>query len=455
MKNLKPFSSTFKLLTRLLQCLLLAVISWQAIANTELTEATAVLPENREISVYGSVFSDQTAVENTLYTLFSSNVTLNNAEFSSSFAIHDKTLEINRLQLSYFADKYDIKIGQYVTQLGVFDLAAPLNQLNPLRAEYFNDENLYMRRQSTWLGELNIYPNDYSTIKLLVSPYDAKRTSFLDTFTIASLDNAVPYLLNNAATDDVTQRVVDEILLPVYEDSAKPAIYDYIEGKLPEPKFALDTTTAVFNYISYLPEATVGLLYMNAYSAQPIIEIDEDLLTALANIEEENRSEYIADYLAKEDNEPIKSVDYFRYNHLAAYAETNINSIGLRGEIGYRDRFPLINRMTNLVNIGLGIDHAGLVYNNLEIQMAYMPQAHEFAKAAVWQLLSDKYRVGEWQIQFENTATYAAYEGTDISGVIPGLNFNYQDLYLKLKFFHHSKNDFANDFAMLQMKVLF
>lgn len=416
--------------------------------------SNSIYPIHTQTTFYGTSYSKQEIVENTLYALLENTVAESNFELKTGIAIKDKELELNQFSWSYLTDDYELKLGSYVTQLGVFDLASSLNSFNGLRVDYFNDSNIHVRRQSSLLAEASFFPNDFSTFKVILAPYDRKRFNYSDQLLSIGLESAFPYLLVNSG-DATTQIIIDQILLPVYENDAKPAIYDYIERKQPEPGLGLDTTSLALNLITYLPSGTFGLVYINGLSNLPFIKLDSDLVLAAQHYNDEDRAQYFSNYLSKEDNEPIKSIEYLRYHQATAYAEGSYQDFGLRAELGYRDRFPLLNQISNQFNLGLGIDHKSWIYNNLEIQLSYLPQAEHYAHGIVWQALTDPLYWGPWQITLENTASYLRYE-TDYTWLtIPGLNLSYENIDVKFKFFHHHEKDYSNDFAQLQVKVLF
>lgn len=413
------------------------------------------VPNNVEATIYGSGYSEQTVFNNQFFALFESANQIGDIDFKLGIKASKDELQLNQFQFNAYQDDIEIQFGKYVTQVGVLDFFGNMGNLNPLNIEYYEEENIHIRRQSTWLSQINFYPDEDSTARLIIAPYDSKRRQYLNSFLDITYQSGIPYLLQNTGDENI-DLIAREVLVPVYEDrGGRAAIEGYIENELPEDQVALDTTTFLFDYFTYYKDAKIGLTYVNGFSNIPRIEIDKDLIGAIANIDEDKRNEYIFDYLSKDDNAPIKFIEYSRFNQVVAYGETTLNSLGLRGELSYRDRFPLINEYTKQVNIGVGLDHQGTVYNNLEVQYSVLQEGDLKSYFALWQLSFDKYHLGLWQWQFENTATLAVVDEESAWAIIPSLSFTLQNLAIKLRYLHHSQEDFSNNIGMVQMKVIF
>lgn len=444
-------------LCKTLSKLLLLFIPATLLANPkpDIEDDLIVLPASSKTSLIGTRYTDETVFKNQFFALFESQVSYQHADFNLGINIKDDTLELNQFMFDVYKDNYELQIGKFVTQVGVLDFFGNTGNLNPLRLDYYDEENINVRRQSTWLAQLNILTDEDSNARLIIAPYDAKRRLYLESSQAVTYESGVPFLLLNTGNENL-DLIAREILLPVYEQlGGRTAIESYVKNEIPEDKIALDTTTVLLDYSTYIKDAKVGLTYINGLSNIPRFEIDEDLIEAVANLEEEDRGDYVGDYLSKEDNAPIKSVEYSRFQQMLAYGETTINNFGIRGELSYRDRFPLTNQYTNQINLGMGIDHQGWVYNNVELQYSYMPQANLRSYFILWQLSLDKYRLNDWYWQVENTSTLAVVDKESAWALIPGINFTKDQFSVHAKYLHHSQDGFSNNMAMLQVKVLF
>lgn len=413
------------------------------------------IPSSVQTTLYGSRYSDETVFDNSYFALFESTSKLHEADLKLGLNVTDEKLELNQLMIDLYKDEFEIQLGKFVTQVGVLDFFGNASNLNPLRIDYFDEDNINLRRQSSWMGQFNYYPDEDTTVRAIIAPFDSSRRKYANNSLDVAYESGVPFFLRSSGNENI-DLIAEEVLIPVYENQGgREALESYVEGTLPENKYTLDTTTFLFDYFSYYEDAKVGLTYINGISNIPLVKVDEDLLNIIENFDKDERDQFLSDYFNKADNTPIKYVEYTRFNQLVLYGETSLNSFGLRAEISYRDKFPLINTYSKQFNVGIGIDHQGWVYNNLELQYTYMKDTGLKAYFGLWQLGFDKYHIGQWQWQLENTSAFAVVDDEFFWSLIPGLNFTRKNLTLKLKYLHHSQDNFSNDVGLVQMKAMF
>ncbi|WP_321324891.1 hypothetical protein [Thiomicrorhabdus sp.] len=407
-------------------------------------------------TVIGQGFTDQALLKNSVYGLLELKKTLNDTELEIGLAFDsiDNQPKINTLSYTHYFDDYEIKIGKFVSKIGVLDFFSCIDVLNTTRIQYYDEENINLRQRPSLLGQFNYFLDENSTLNFIVAPYDDNRRDYVNQSIGLSLNIGVPYYLLNSGNSTI-DLIAKPILLPVYNQGAKQAVSKYIDNKLPKNHIELDTTTFAMNYTTYQNQSTFGAVYINGYSNIPIIKLDPDLIAAVENLNDEDAVNYIDTYLQKDENEPIKSIQYNRYNQIAVYTETAIQSYGLRAELSYRDQFPIINDVTEQLSLGLGIDHKGEIYNNLELQYFYLPNKSIKAYYAIWQMRFDSFYIGKWKTQIENTSSLATYENNQLYGMLPSINFNYKNLNISLKYLMHSKQELVENTAILSVKAVF
>lgn len=459
MYRLDPFQLSLKcalviLLT--IPCPLLATDKIHKSLEALIFDAEPIAIDEIKGTIYSQNFTHEKLLQNSTLGLLELKTHTENSDFEIGIAFDniDNEPSINQLSYTEYFDDYEIKIGKFVSKIGVLDFFSSIDIFNTTRIQYYDEESISLRKKASLLGQVNYFIDENNTINLIVAPFDNSRRDFFDRSIGLSLNSVIPFYLVNSGNETI-DLIAEPVLLPSYNNGAKQATNNYINSKLPKENLALNTTTFAVNYLSFHNQATFGAVYVNGYSNLPFINIDEQLIAAVENLNRVDQEEYINAYLQKEDNQPIKSIEYFRYNLVAAYIETTWNSLGLRAEISYRDKFPIINSLTEQISVGLGVDHKDKVYNNLEIQYFYIPEQSIRSYYAIWQLRFDTFRVGEWEAYFEQTSTYAAYEKEEVFGFVPSLKFRANNLDISLEYLLHSKQEWVDNVALLSIKAVF
>ncbi len=366
----------------------------------------------------------------------------------------DKAATLNNFSVSNYHKKFDYKIGKFVAKVGVLDYASSINSFNRQRVDYYDEPNINIRSVPAWMAQINMHPSEDSTVSLILQPYDKDNAYYSQTATQFSVDSLVPFLLTNTNDADLDY-LGEQLFVPVYEEDGKLAAERYIDSKQPDLDNSFYNTTIGMNFATNKTDYSYGLFVLMGLSKNPLFTLDEEFVAAASNLDKEDREVYVADYLAQIENDPIKSIEYFRYNQIAAYYETSFGQFGLRSEISFRDRFALLNETVPQVSLGLGLDHQSAVYNNLELQYFSFPTEGLSAYYAVWTLQFDPFRFANGNMQFKNSLSYAVVNDLDLAASLSRLTYTYNQYSLGLEYIANSRPEFSPNTASLLMKISF
>ncbi|WP_127470897.1 hypothetical protein [Thiomicrorhabdus aquaedulcis] len=373
----------------------------------------------------------------------------------------ESSLKINSLSFKSYHDNavrnqhYDFQLGKFVTKVGVLDYLSLLNTYNIPRVQYYDETNPNLRFVPAWMGKLDIYPDTDSTVSLHLQPFDPEYVALWGRGQQFGLNAVVPYLLTNTGNEDL-DLIGNAILVPVYENGAKTALNRYIDSKVQEIDSDMYNSTMGVSYLINQQHNTYGVSFVNGVSKAPLIKIDPNLIAAVGLLVGEDKQAYLDDFVLQADNAPIKSIDYFRYNQAGLFYETTLAQLGLRAEITHQDKFPLLNELSNLTTLGVGIDHKGMVYNNLELQYFNFNERNLAAYYAVWALKLDPFNLGgSWKLHLKNTLAYGKFDNTDIATTLPSVTFSYDTLDIALEYLAHSRQEFTPDTATVAVKLRF
>ena len=366
----------------------------------------------------------------------------------------DKGVTLNQLAVSDYHKKFDYKIGKFVTKVGVLDYASSINSFNRTRTDYYDERNINIRSVPAWMAQINMHPSEDSTVSLIVQPYDKENSYYSQSATQFSVDSLIPFLLTNT-NDDTLDYLGEQLFVPIYEKDGKPAVERYIDSKQPDIDNSFNNSTIGMNFATNKEDYSYGLFVLMGLSKNPLFTLDEEFVAAASNLDEEDRAIYVADYLAQIDNEPIKSIEYYRYNQIAGYYESTFGNFGLRGEVSFRDRFALLNKTAPQVSLGIGLDHQGAIYNNVEFQYFSFPTEDLSAYYAIWTLQFDPFRFANGNVQFKNTLSYAVVNDLDLAASLSRLTYTYEDYSLGLEYLANSRPEYSPDTASIVLKATF
>jgi hypothetical protein len=420
-----------------------------------------------KVELSGALFhrslEDQTIFNNSTLGLIEASYAADSLDFQAGIVYEnnlDREVRINSLSVKSYHDNqernkhFDYQIGKFVTKVGVLDYLSLLNNYNIPRVQYYDEANPNVRYAPAWMGRLDIYPNPKATASLILQPFDAEYAALWGRGQQFGLNAVVPYLLTNTGDEDLNL-IGNVILVPVYENGAKSALNRYLDSKTEELDSDLYNSSMGVSYLINQHNNTYGVSFINGVSKAPLIKIDQNLLTAIRLLTGDDKQAYLDDFVLQANNEPIKSIEYFRYNQLGLFYETSLDQFGLRGEISYQDKFPLLNELSNLTTFGLGLDHQGWVYNNFEVQYFQFNERDVAAYYGIWSLHFDPVNVGSVKVQLKNTLAYGNFENTTITTTLPSLTFSYQKLDVSLEYLAHSRQEFTPDTASISVKLTF
>ncbi len=267
--------------------------------------------------------------------------------------------DINNLSLEWWNDHSSVKIGKFVTKVGVMDYLTSFNILNPIRASFYNDSNKNIREYAKWMIESNIYVEENAKITFYAQKYDNRLSDFLYVGNYSLFHYFIPFMFVNTRNDDLNT-IAGEIFLPIYAqyqsgfESFAVNTYDMLPS-------ALKNGTAGMNILFNFDSFTLGAVWINTYSKIPLLKPPEELLEILIDTQQEDKESVLQSYVSK--NTINKMIEHVRYDKIGVYGEGTLGVFGLRGEVAYQNNFPIVDRLSDQYSIVFGIDHKGFIYN--------------------------------------------------------------------------------------------
>jgi len=366
--------------------------------------------------------------------------------------------ELNQVSLHYFSDDFEFSIGKYVQTLGVLDYLSSTNLLNPTRVEFFDDDNINIRRIPLLMAGLRYYPNEDWKLEAIVQAFDADHQDFSSVYLNFALDTLMPsYLESLTASNSNINKINQEIFLPVYKDSISPALNAHIQDQYKSESSLAADKAGLFVIAEYSAEAvSIGGVWINRYTEIPYIEVNQDFLNGLEAFQADPTNvNGFKEYLDSNDLDPIKDVEGFRYNQYNAYAEGTISSFGIRAEATYRDKVPAINEYSSLQSFGLGIDNKfGVMYNSLEFQYLKLDALSEEVYASVLASKFDAIHYKGTDISFEHYLLYGRYQGITEVTSFPSIILSYSNFDIIFQYLTSKEQSQMNTFSMI-LKAVF
>lgn len=360
----------------------------------------------------------------------------------------NEELLINHLYGEYFGDDYTFKIGKMVQKIGVMDYFSVLDTLNPSREEFFHDSQLEIKKIPLWMSSVDYFVNDSLKLTAFVQPYDVKHQNYTGPYVDYLLNQFIPeYFKDFFAQEPLGQ----ELFYPLYSDSLVPYVQNDIENKSAAEQIYWDKLS--FGFVSEYSDDNkkIGALYFNRYSEIPMIKVDQNLIdVAIAYDNGENPSAELVDYIESGDYELVKFVNDFRYQQFGLYAETTVNSYGVRAEVGYRDKVPVFNEYSGLATIGGAVDYlTPSVYNALEMQYIYLEKYQKSASIAMLRTRFSKQMLWRFSWYFENSLIVAQVDTFDEYSIAPNLTMSYKQFDLSLQGIVSQNNTKTNTMSIL------
>lgn len=361
-------------------------------------------------------------------------------------------LPINHLYVDYFGDNVHVKVGKMVSKIGVLDYLSMVDTLNPIRYEFFDDPKMTIKKIPLWMGQVDIFLTDEMKISLFVQPYDNKYQDYTGFYTNYVINQFVPQHYQEFFNQDP---IGQEIFSPLYTNAISPFLSHDIESK--RPSRSLKAQNSSLGFVSEYTNdyGKMGILYFNRYSEVPLIRVDQNLLNAALKYENgQSSAPDLTNYIASLDLDPIKSVEGFRYQQAGIYGETTTDSYGIRGEVAYRDKVPLLNNYGSITSLGLAIDHlTPSVYYSLETQYIHLSQ---YNKDAMIAMMTTKFEPIRWSLfrgHFENRLIAAHVDTMNDISINPSFTLEYDRTDLVIQGIVSEHNSATNTLSILIRSV--
>jgi len=360
-----------------------------------------------EATLIGRYMSNQTFFSNSPYAFVLFDTEYGEDEWKISGGVYGQKglphpdLPINHLYVDYFGENVHVKIGKMVAKVGVLDYFSMLDTLNPIRFEFFDDPKMTIKRIPVWMGQADISPTDNLKISFFVQPYDSKYQDYSGFYVNYVLNQFIPQHYQEFFQQDP---IGQEIFSPIYTNAISPFLSHDIESKKPSTSLNAKNSTLGFGTEYTGESGKIGFLYFNRYSEVPLIRVDQNLLDAALKYEDgQSAAQDLTNYIASMDLDPIKQVQGFRYQQVGIYGETTMNSYGIRGEVSFRDKVPLLNHYGSIASFGVAVDHVGpSVYYSLETQYLHLSKYNKNAMIAMLTTKFEPLRWSSFRGHFEN-----------------------------------------------------
>ena len=377
-----------------------------------------------------------------------------NLDLGVSLENYEKsTFNINNLSVSFLEDNYKIKIGKFVTSLGVMDYLTSYDDLNPRRLSFYNEENKNISRYATWMLEATTYFQDEISLSLHVQKYNDKLDDYFYITNYLLFNNFIPFLLNSGEKSDM-QRIAEEVFAPVYDRYGQPVLEPYAENMYDLLPSDIENSAVGMNFLLNADDYTLGALWLNSYSKLPLLKPTEELLEGLEDVIEENKETFIQDYFSK--NNVNTMIEHFRYNKLGVYFETTVDDFGFRGELTYQDKIPVLNELSREYSLALGVDYKGFgMYNSLELKENYISTLEQGFYQGVLVTKLDSIELGFVDLKLENDFYYIKYNGEDYQFLRPSVGFEYKNMEVTLEYYYSSDDTIIDDSFMCLFRMSF
>ena len=371
---------------------------------------------------------------------------------------NDSGTAINQLSYGYFGESFEFKIGSYINTLGVLDYMSSINITNPSRVEFFDDENINIRKIPLMMADITYYVNDSLTFKTVLQPFDEKYQNYTSRYLSVVLDAYLPnYLDSLGGSSADAKAVIDEIFIPAYGDGISPELNAHIQSKYDISQSSDIDKASIFLISEYLgDESKYGAVWINRYSEIPLIGINEEVLKIVKNIDDPQEiSTAIEEYVEQENLDPITDVEGYRYNQYSMYYEGTADSYGIRLEASYRDKLPTINEYSWLSSLGFGVDHSSQsVYSNLELQWLHLDSYNEDVYAGILTTKFNSVEFDSFDIYFSHYLVFGYYNGIYEVATYPNIVSTYENFSLTLQYIASKEQSELNSASFI-LKAVF
>lgn len=397
-----------------------------------------------------------------IFVLGEAKYTKDNYELDFGFAIYNYDnkggVELNQASYSYVGDSFEFKIGKYVKTIGVLDYMSMINLSNPSRPQFFDDENINIRRIPLLMSEITYYPNESFKLQATLQPFDNKHQDYTSTYLNFIIDAYLPNYFKSLSSKNTSATAIhDEIFLPAYNDGISPALNSYVKGQYDHGSTSDVSKAGGILVAEYLgEEASYGAVWINRYSEIPLVEINTQVLDALGNLDSATDvSQGLEDYVNSGNSDLVSKVAGYRYNQYNLYYEGTADAFGIRVESSLRDKIPTVNKFTWVSSLGMGVDYSGEdFYNNLELQWLHLDSLNENVYAGMLTTKMSAIDFGEIQLLFDHYLLFGYYNSLLEISTFPNITFVYKDVSIILQYLASKEQSELNS-ASLIVKAVF
>lgn len=360
----------------------------------------------------------------------------------------ETTKEINNLSFTLWDDAYKLKIGKFVTRVGVMDYLTSFEIFNPVRYTFYNDENKNISRYPREMLEANIYVQNDSKLTFYLQKYDDNYDDFFYMGNYVMFNNFIPFPLNSGGDNDIAL-IAREVFSPLYYDYAKPHLesfagnmYDMLSPDIKNSAFGI-------NFLLNSDYFTMGAVWLNSYSKIPVLKPPKELLEGMENLLEEDKESFIKNFLSKANVNTM--IEQFRYNKAGLYFETAIQNFGFRGEFAYEDKTPLLNELSTNTSLALGMDYKGFnMYNSIEFKGNYLSIWDEEFYHGIWVTEADPinlnfFDLSSIDLKLKHSFYYVMYDKYDYYFSKPSVSLQYKNMEFTLEYYHSSEYAIVED----------
>jgi hypothetical protein len=410
--------------------------------------------ELQETFVLKSMSNDTYQNSPYLHALFESKKFSDNGEVDFGISIeksyNDTYLTLNQASYFYYSNLFEFKIGKYVDTLGTLDYLSTVNIINPTNIEFFDDKNINIRKIPLLMSELIFYPNNKWKIQTIIQPFDTTHQDFTNTYVNIILNTVLPnYLRSEIKSSDGT---TEDIYIPLYDNYVSPVLAKHIQDNYSQTTdFSLDKLGGFFVAEYLAQNATYGFVWMNRFSEISLVKINQDIVEILENLEDdESASEALKDYIASDENSLVVNVDQYRYNQASLYFESAVDRLGIRSEISYRDKIPILNQYSSMLTSSIGLDYKiEKFFNTLELQWIRIVEERNNIYTGVYALRSDAFNLRNVKLFFENYLLFGYNNTTLELSVYPKIRFEYNKYTLGVEYLASKENPDLNNFSVV------
>ncbi|MBT8348112.1 MAG: hypothetical protein HKP62_01530 [Sulfurovum sp.] len=363
------------------------------------------------------------------------------------------TKEINNVSFTLWDDAYKLKIGKFVTRVGVMDYLTSFEIFNPIRYSFYNDENKNISRYPKEMIEASIYMEDDSKLTFYVKQYDDEIGDLFYVGNYALFNNFIPFLLNSEGDSDVGL-IAQEVFSPLYYDYGKPNSEPLFGNTYNMLSPDISHSGLGVNFLLNSDDFIVGAVWLNSHYKIPLLKPEKELLEGLENLLEEDKERFIENYLSQNNVNNI--LEFVRYNKVGLYFETSVNNFGFRGELSYEDKTPILNELSSQFSVALGLDYKGFkMYNSLEFQGNYLEILDEGFYQGIWVTEADPIHLDFFDLDFidlssltlnvDHSFYYVKYDSYDYYFSKPSIGLQYKNMEFTLEYYYSSDYAIVED----------